>query len=82
MPSLECILNRILSRDLMKLEGRKVLHVVDRDKKFSFCMFLSFEKTIDVWEEFIQIWVSLYVGYQNVTTADQGPQFTITEWGA
>lgn len=80
MPASECIFNRIVCLDIMKLDGISVLHVVDRDTKFSAATFLSGETTSDVWEAFLCIWVAPYAGYPENIAFDQGRQFTSTEW--
>lgn len=80
LPYEECVINRIVSMDLMKLYGKSVLHVVDRDTKFAAACFLAGESSSSVWEAFLSVWVSPYVGYPDCISADQGPQFQRDEW--
>lgn len=80
MPSGECIFNKVVSLDLMKLDNETVLHAVDRDTRFSAACFLTAESTSIVWEAFLTIWVAPYVGFPDTLALDQGPQFTSNEW--
>lgn len=80
LPHTEVVFNRIVSLDLMKLNNRSVLHAVDRDTKFSAACFLNGETTLHVWQAFLRIWVTTYVGYPDTLALDQGPQFSSEEW--
>lgn len=55
---------------------KSVLHVVDRGTHFSAARFLSGESAETVWNTFIECWVSIYVGFPNVLSHDQGKLFT------
>lgn len=80
IPGSDCVINRTVCLDLMSLDGDTVLHVVDKDKKFNTACFLSGESVADFWEAFIRIWVSPYIGYPDVISVDQGPQFKSLDW--
>lgn len=80
LPGSDCIFNRTVCMDLMSLDGNSVLHVVDKDTKFGAASFLSSESTSGVWETFMLIWVSPYVGFPDEVATDQGPQFVSAEW--
>lgn len=75
LPNVNCVFNRVVSLDLMKLGKRTVLHIVDRDTKFGAACFLVHETTTAVWEAFLRTWVAPYVGYPECLAFDQGPQF-------
>lgn len=80
IPNEDCVFNRSVGMDLMKIEKRTVLHVVDRDTKFSAASFLDGETSKIVWETFLSIWVSTYTGYPDEVILDQGPQFQSKEF--
>lgn len=61
--------------DLMQLSKRKVLHIVNRDTKFSAVAFISTQSTAAVWQTFMDRWVTIYVGFLSKITVDQGPHF-------
>jgi len=74
--------NRTVYLDLMYLDGRSVLHVVDRDTAFSAAAFTRAEDVETLWQLYNVIWVHPYVGHPSVIHVDQGPQFTSTAWKA
>lgn len=80
LPDADCVFNRTVCLDLMSLQGMSVLHAVDKDTKFSAACFLERENTEEIWESFMRIWVSPYIGYPDEVSTDQGPQFRATEW--
>lgn len=53
-----------------------VLHVVVFDTKFSATSFTDRETTNGIWNLFVKIWVSPYLGYLDALAHDQSPQFT------
>ena len=66
--------------DIMFLEGKSVLHVVDRDTKFSAAVFLRSETTEETWETFMRIRISVYIGFPDTIDTDQGTQFQSQRW--
>lgn len=80
LPGEECTFNRIVSMDIMSLDSKPVLHVVDRDTKLGAACFLDGESAAHVWRAFLNIWVSVYVGYPDYVAIDQGPQFQSHEF--
>ena len=81
LPPGEVVFNRTISMDIMTLEGRTVLHIIDNDTKFGAAQFLQQgESTKNTWDVFVRIWVHQYIGYPDVIQVDQGPQFQSTEW--
>lgn len=80
MPADECVFNRMVSLDIMSLESSSVLHVVDRDTRFSAACFLPGESANQVWRCFLNIWVSTYIGFPDCVQVDQGPQFKSHEF--
>lgn len=68
--------------DLMKIGTETVLHIVDKDTKFSAATFLQGEKTNDVWNAFVLKWVGRYIGYPEKVVLDQGPRFQSADFAA
>ena len=75
LPGKDVVSNRTVRMDTMFLERKSVLHVVDKDKKFSAAAFLRSETTEETWETFMRIWVSVYIGFPDTIATDQGTQF-------
>lgn len=80
MPSEDCVFNRTVGMDLMKINKKTVLHVVDKDTKFSAATFTKGESSENIWEAFLCSWVAPYIGYPDIVILDQGPQFQSTEF--
>lgn len=64
----------------MKIHKRTVLHMVDKDTKFSVAIFLDNESSKGVWNAFLTEWVTTYIGYPEEVALDQGPQFQSREF--
>ena len=79
LPDADVVFNRILCLDLMYLET-PVLHVVDKDTKFSAAAFLRKETADATWNTFMNIWVCVYIGFFDAMATDQGPQFKSQLW--
>ena len=72
-----------LSMDLMFLDGKALLHIVDTATRFSAAAFLDddFNQSVEgIWLAFIQIWCTMYTGYPNRIRVDQGSSFTSDRW--
>ena len=72
-----------LSMDLMFLDGKALLHIVDTATRFSAATFLDgdFDQSVEgIWLAFIQAWCTLYTGYPNRLRVDQGSSFTSDRW--
>lgn len=80
LPSGDCEFNRIVSLDIMSLDGQTILNAVDRDTKFEAACFLEGESSAVVWKDLLSIWVAPYIGFPNIFALDQEPQFSSTEW--
>lgn len=66
--------------DIMKLNDKPVLHIVDKGTKFGAAHFLPGESTDDVWNAYMAMWFTPYVGHPDVITCDQGSVFTSHKW--
>ena len=70
LPEKYVVFNRIVCMDIMFLEGKPILHVLDKDTKFSAAAFLRSETTEETWETLMRIWVSVYIGSPDTITTD------------
>jgi len=82
LPAEGVTFNGTVYLDLMYLDGRSVLHVVDRDTAFSAAAFTRAEDVETLWQLYNIVWVHPYVGHPAVIHVDQGPQFTSAAWKA
>lgn len=87
LPSIEYLkFGDKLSLDLMLLNERAVLHVVDTATRFSAATFLdsngeSYGQSVEgLWLAFVQTWCTVYPGYPNRLRTDQGSVFTSIRW--
>ena len=66
-----------LSMDLMFLNGKAVLHIIDTATRFSAATFLdahgsSYGQSVDgIWLAFSETWYTLYTGYPNRLRVDK-----------
>lgn len=82
MPNDDVVFNRMVLMDLMYLDGRSVLHAVDKDTLFSAAAFTRGEKLDELWQLYLHVWVHPYVGHPQVLHVDQAPQFKSPAWRA
>ena len=80
LPDADVVFNRTLCLDLMYLENKPVLHVVDKDTEFSAAAFLGKETADATWNTFMNILVCVYIGFPDAMATDQGPQFKSQRW--
>ena len=80
LPEKDVVFNHTVCMDIMFLDGKSVLHVVDRDTKFSAAALLRSETIEETWETFMRIWVSVYIGFPDTIATDQGTQFQSQRW--
>jgi len=67
----------------MWIEGKAALHVVDKDTCLGAAAFLDEGQTTDaVWETFLRIWVTPFIGYPAEMNVDQGSNLTSARWSA
>lgn len=71
--------NHCVCLDLMKLKNKTVIEAVDKDTNLSAAWFLKGESTKEIWDAFVQMSVSLYVGFPEISAYDQSSQFASNE---
>lgn len=79
-PTLKIIFNETVALDLMWLNHKAVLHVVDIHAHFSNAVFLKGHSVEDVWQAFVECWSSVYMSFPNRLKLDQGSAFTSARW--
>lgn len=82
LPPDEIVFNRLVLIDLMFLDSRSVMHIVDRDTLFSAAAFTHGEKLEELWQLYLETWVQPYVGHPQIMHVDQAPQFASPIWRA
>ena len=65
--------------DLIWLDGKPVLHILDACTNFSAARFLPAEDTATVWNTLLKAWAHLYVGFLESLLVDQGSVFLSDE---
>ena len=75
-----------LSIDLMWIDGKALLHVVDTATRFSNATFLdssdqNYGQSVEgIWLAFLECWCSMYTGYPDRLRTDAGSVFTSPRW--
>lgn len=80
LPHDDVVFNRIPFVDIMFLDGKAVLHCVDRETKLKAAAFLPDETADTAWQTYQKIWSLPYVGHPEHMHADQGPQLKSRRW--
>lgn len=65
------IFNHSISIDLLWLDEKPALHVIDDHTGFRNAVSLRSKTTEDIWSAFVACWVSTYVGYPGQIRSDQ-----------
>ena len=71
----DLILNRTLFCNLFTIEGKAILHIVDRDTNFNAAAFLNAMNSEEVWKVYQTIWSNRYAGHPVELHVDSGPPF-------
>lgn len=61
--------------DMMYLDGKPMLHLVDAKTHFSVARFIPGVSTRTVWSTIAECWSSVYTGFPNKIRFDQGISF-------
>lgn len=71
MPNDKIILNRAVALDVMWLDGKATVHVVDVDTHFISASFFTSHRVDKIWESFLECWTTLYTDFQTKVKVDQ-----------
>lgn len=80
MPSNEIIFNHKVAIYLFWVAKNPVLHVVDTHTGYQNVILPKSLSASEIWDAFLEAWVTVYVGYPNRIRADQGSVFTFRFW--
>ena len=61
--------------DIMYIDRKPILHIVDEGTHFSAARFLPYPETNTVGETILQAWATIYTGLTNKTLVDEGSNF-------
>ena len=67
--------NNIVAVDVMYIDGRPVLHVVDEATHYASACFLKKMTAEETWKSFLRCWSRVYVGPPDKLRVDQGSNF-------
>lgn len=82
LPPDDVVFNRVVLLDIMYLESRSVLHIVDKDTSFNAAAFTRGERLEQLWQLYLDTWVHPYAGHPQTMHVDQAPQFSSPVWRA
>lgn len=80
MPTDEIVFNEEVAMDLMWMEGRAIMNIVDALTYYQNAVLLKRQSTGDVWDAFVEAWSSVNVGYPNKIRLEQGNVFKSKKW--
>ena len=60
--------------DIMYIDGKPILHIVDDSTHFSAARYLPNVSTKTIWATIVECWASMYTGLPNAIRFDQGSQ--------
>jgi len=72
--------NSTIAADVMYLNKRPVLHVVDEATHFAAAIFLRKVSSKEVWKGLLRCWTHVYLGPPDYLKLDQGSSFTSKEF--
>ncbi len=61
--------------DIMYIEGKPILHLVDEATRFQAGQWLKNISAAHVWDQLRLCWIDIYLGHPDFVTADAGKQF-------
>ena len=75
IPDDEIVYNHELALDLLWLDKKPVLHVVDTHTSFQNAVFIQDKTPEGLWRSFTECWSTVYLGLPNVLRIDQEASF-------
>jgi hypothetical protein len=78
----DIVFNQEIRLDLMYIDGRPALHVVDTGTTFGAATFLDEQSFGSVWNALLRCWSTIYVGFPMSMLTDQGSVFLSIDWKA
>lgn len=71
----QLMFNHALAVDLMWLEKTPVLHVIDTHTVYQNAEFITDNSDTSLWETFLRIWVTIFIGFPNTLRLDHETSF-------
>lgn len=68
--------NERILMDIMYLDGKPVLHIIDEGTHLNAAQFIPNKSTRTIWNTFLRCWCNIYVGLPNRILVDQGTEFS------
>ena len=72
--------NHVVAVDIMYINNKPILHVVDEATHFSSAQWLRKVSSSEVWKALLRCWCNVYLGPPDHLRIDQGSQFTSDEF--
>ncbi|CDF37987.1 unnamed protein product [Chondrus crispus] len=72
--------NHTLAVDIMTLNGKPLLHVVDEATHYTSAVFLNRQRASDTWKGLLRCWSRVYLGPPDFLRMDQGTNFIAKEF--
>lgn len=72
--------NHILAVDIVTLNGKPVLHVVDEATHYTSGLFLNRQRASDTWKALFRCWSRVYLGPPDFLRVDQGTNLIAKEF--
>lgn len=72
--------NHIVAVDVMYINRRPILHVVDEATHYSSALFLPNASAKEIWRALRRCWIEIYLGPPDFLRIDQGSSFTSAEF--
>lgn len=79
MPHDEIIFNQELAIDLVWLNGKPALHIVDTHTMYQSADYNTTKDAGALWEVFLRFWATVYIGYHSTIRLDQESAFDSVE---
>ncbi len=67
--------NERIQMDLMYIDSKPILHIIDEGTKFSAAQFIPNKEIGTIWDALIKCWAAVYTGLPNRILVDQGSEF-------
>ena len=75
IPDDAVVYNHEVAMDLLWLDKKPVLHIIDTHTSFQNAMFITEKSPEGLWTAFVECWSTVYLGFPNVLRVDQESSF-------
>ena len=74
-PTDQITFNHEIEVDIFWLDISPALHIIDRGTRYSVAKFMENESSEHVWDLIVEFWITVFTGYPQIISHDQGSQF-------